>query len=470
VAVFAQVVVDTVIRFPPPTFLFASYFVPELNKLYMHTANRQIKVMECSTYQEVAEIPHPSISGFARYAWNWRRQKLYFHNLHWPLAPSLAIDAVADTIVESLPLRSGGLAYASEFDLLFCSSLDTLLAYDCAADTIVRRILSPLEGYNLAVRGWDSVGRKLYVSMADWSGPLLLAVYDYESGQFTKLIDVSSVTASMSPLTFCYVHHKAYFGPGAPVPYNGYAGVIDTERDSLLRVFRIRIGNGQFNPIAIDYQDDKVYIAGSTDDPSLPESLWVVDCATDSVLKKVEYARRGWGACWVKWIPWSNRLYIDCDMDSCLVILDCNTDSVIVPRLHLGYWGGSDVQPDPIRQRTFVVGAESATVHVLRDVGYGVAEPPTAGPALASGLRVQMTSGGYDVRYSVPSPCRVDLSVYDLTGREVRQLVAEEQPAGQHRVVWNGRDRNGAAVARGVYFVRLDSPGLNDVKKAVVAR
>jgi flagellar hook assembly protein FlgD len=48
--------------------------------------------------------------------------------------------------------------------------------------------------------------------------------------------------------------------------------------------------------------------------------------------------------------------------------------------------------------------------------------------------------------------------------------VAEEQSSGQHSAVWNGRDRNGAEVARGVYFVRLDASGSTDVQKAVVTR
>jgi len=60
--------------------------------------------------------------------------------------------------------------------------------------------------------------------------------------------------------------------------------------------------------------------------------------------------------------------------------------------------------------------------------------------------------------------------VYDLMGREVRQLVAKEQSAGQHSAIWNGTDRSGAAVARGVYFVRLDASGSAQVKKAVVTR
>jgi hypothetical protein len=34
----------------------------------------------------------------------------------------------------------------------------------------------------------------------------------------------------------------------------------------------------------------------------------------------------------------------------------------------------------------------------------------------------------------------------------------------------DGRDSKGRAVAKGVYFYRLDTPGFRDVKKAVVAR
>jgi hypothetical protein len=45
----AQVVVDTVVR-GLPTRCFESYFIPELNKLYMRGRGRFI-VLDCSTYQ-----------------------------------------------------------------------------------------------------------------------------------------------------------------------------------------------------------------------------------------------------------------------------------------------------------------------------------------------------------------------------------------------------------------------------------
>jgi hypothetical protein len=154
-----------------------------------------------------------------------------------------------------------------------------------------------------------------------------------------------------------------------------------------------------------------------------------------------------------------------------LVVIDCNTDSIIVPMMLLGDEFIYDIELDPIHQRIFVTGGDSNTVYVLRDVQGGVAEEPTpTSSAFESGLQAQASSDGYELRYSLASPCRVDLSVYDLMGREIRRLVAEEQPAGEHSVMWNCRDSVGNAVPRGVYLVRLDTPGFTDTRKAVVTR
>ena len=53
----------------------------------------------------------------------------------------------------------------------------------------------------------------------------------------------------------------------------------------------------------------------------------------------------------------------------------------------------------------------------------------------------------------------VSLTVYDLSGRLVRELVSNERlQAGVHRRTWDGRDTRGRPVASGVYFWQLDSP------------
>ena len=49
----------------------------------------------------------------------------------------------------------------------------------------------------------------------------------------------------------------------------------------------------------------------------------------------------------------------------------------------------------------------------------------------------------------------VELAVYNLRGALVKQLVSQNMAAGDHNVVWDGRDSNGSATASGVYFARF---------------
>jgi hypothetical protein len=62
------------------------------------------------------------------------------------------------------------------------------------------------------------------------------------------------------------------------------------------------------------------------------------------------------------------------------------------------------------------------------------------------------------IEFTLGVPGEVDLSVYDLLGRKIRNLKSGMLNAGQHSLVWNGKNNNGQVVASGVYFYRLESP------------
>jgi len=62
------------------------------------------------------------------------------------------------------------------------------------------------------------------------------------------------------------------------------------------------------------------------------------------------------------------------------------------------------------------------------------------------------------------------VKVYSMDGRLVRELVDSELPAGTHTAVWNGRDENGARVASGVYFYRVEAPGVSAQQKLVLVK
>jgi hypothetical protein len=75
------------------------------------------------------------------------------------------------------------------------------------------------------------------------------------------------------------------------------------------------------------------------------------------------------------------------------------------------------------------------------------------------------------IRYSVfGERARVELTIYDLAGRRVCELVSGEVPGGLHDAVWQGRNGEGRRVASGVYFYRLKGENRSFTKKLVLLR
>jgi hypothetical protein len=61
------------------------------------------------------------------------------------------------------------------------------------------------------------------------------------------------------------------------------------------------------------------------------------------------------------------------------------------------------------------------------------------------------------IRYFLPGEEKVQLSVYDLTGQRIRVLQDGPQHAGHHLLEWDSLNDSGAAVASGVYLLRLET-------------
>ncbi len=60
------------------------------------------------------------------------------------------------------------------------------------------------------------------------------------------------------------------------------------------------------------------------------------------------------------------------------------------------------------------------------------------------------------IRFQLAHKSVADLRIYDLQGRLVRVLVANELlKPGRYESEWNGRDERGAKVATGIYLYRL---------------
>jgi flagellar hook assembly protein FlgD len=57
-----------------------------------------------------------------------------------------------------------------------------------------------------------------------------------------------------------------------------------------------------------------------------------------------------------------------------------------------------------------------------------------------------------------------------VLGRSIRKLADGNQNAGEHKVIWDGKDGNGATLASGIYLIRWSTPDQMQLKKVVFMR
>jgi hypothetical protein len=69
------------------------------------------------------------------------------------------------------------------------------------------------------------------------------------------------------------------------------------------------------------------------------------------------------------------------------------------------------------------------------------------------------------IRFNLKENGAVRLTIYNLRGQEVRTLIATEMNAGQHEIIWDGKDEHGQLVPSGVYLYKLSVNGFVQTKK-----
>jgi len=78
--------------------------------------------------------------------------------------------------------------------------------------------------------------------------------------------------------------------------------------------------------------------------------------------------------------------------------------------------------------------------------------------------------GDAQLRFGITRKEKVELKVYDVTGRLVKTLANREFAAGEHTIFWDGSNENGELVSRGVYFYQLRTPTFVSQKKLAVLK
>ena len=72
------------------------------------------------------------------------------------------------------------------------------------------------------------------------------------------------------------------------------------------------------------------------------------------------------------------------------------------------------------------------------------------------------------ISYSLPCAGTVTIGIYDVHGRKIATLQRKQSPAGQHSLVWNGKDDVGVPVIPGMYVLKVDiDSGPSILKKLI---
>jgi len=138
------------------------------------------------------------------------------------------------------------------------------------------------------------------------------------------------------------------------------------------------------------------------------------------------------------------------------------------PRMHLNLWRQGN---NPASDQEVVFKDFHFVPHGVVAVDDGVADriPAAPGgrlyPAAPNPFNPRTT-----LRFELTHDEVVGLKIYDLSGRCVRTLVEGRLEAGEHQVVWDGRDDAGIGLASGVYLVRLRGPHFLETRRLALIK
>jgi len=112
---------------------------------------------------------------------------------------------------------------------------------------------------------------------------------------------------------------------------------------------------------------------------------------------------------------------------------------------------------------------QAATIGGTNDAASAVGSMPVAFRLL--GASPNPFNPKTTIRFELTESQEVDLKIYDVSGRLVRDLLhGVTMPPGRHGVEWNGRDEVGRMSSAGIYLYRFDAGGDSETERMTLVR
>lgn len=75
-----------------------------------------------------------------------------------------------------------------------------------------------------------------------------------------------------------------------------------------------------------------------------------------------------------------------------------------------------------------------------------------------------------NIEFNVSKQSLVNISIYDINGKLINELVNERKNIGNYLTKWNGTDQKGNKVASGTYFYKVQSDNFIETKKMILLK
>ncbi|RKY96042.1 MAG: hypothetical protein DRQ03_07935, partial [Candidatus Hydrothermota bacterium] len=182
--------------------------------------------------------------------------------------------------------------------------------------------------------------------------------------------------------------------------------------------------------------------------------------AQDSIGIQIEYKN---GATW-SLVPdadlgWTNSSpYFDMSSDFNAISIPFDGSAYDTLRLRLTFRSGTKASPSPVLKE-IGIGSVSGTPTGIHDV-----DKPNR---LSFTVKQSIFRDNLTIEYQIPQETKVNLKVYDISGRIVAEVFSGKKKPGIYSVQWRGTTKTGGTIPPGIYFLRFEAGKKELIRKII---
>lgn len=95
---------------------------------------------------------------------------------------------------------------------------------------------------------------------------------------------------------------------------------------------------------------------------------------------------------------------------------------------------------------------------------------PPSGPQRSLPIAPNLSHPGISITFKLEEAAQIVVNIYNLKGQKVRCINSSVLAKGSHTIRWDGSDRRGKPVSRGVYYIELIKDKQRTISKVIYSR